>query len=539
MSASRGKKRPCPPGCVPNSEVGLKFRQTHYILGKDDTDYTSEYRYEYNPKKSMGDDLLNSNRGIFLRSSHFLLGDTPNDYQTSSQVQSETIPTKIYLKTENNLEENKNKLHGTHFILGNENNDYITKYNSEYYNKNPLLHDNHRNELEFIANKLKETHIGPTSNEVNYESETQAKYRKPNLSLSELKKNKNLLKLNTAALQQSHLQLGKQEVPWVSTSRYYMTPKKNLSNRRYISNEKLQESHISFSKDKDRRNFKSEAMDAFVEMPLNFNSNSIDVNLKNNLRAEHFKLGNDDSSNNRISTNRVDFQDPRLDKNYMPRVMKNIIDAQKYRRSNWTISNGDERDFFKSTYNQMMTPKKPEINKKNEVKTFQSSIKIGGNTNPNDFQSEYKNKFNDNKLKNNLKNLEEDKKLMDTINNIRKSHFNFGDNKNDYRTSNADTYIYDPKLAKDGRGVIDPQLKNNLQSSHYELGMGHDLETITSNRRDYQSYPGYKNIKKVEPNNESHIFTSNRNVFEGESIYMSDYTEKPLCDPDTNIPNYL
>ena len=538
MSASQGKKRPCPPNCVPKNEVGLKFRQTHYILGKDDTDYTSEYRYEYNPKKSINDDLLNSNRGVFLRSSHFLLGDTQNDYQTSSQAQSETIPTTIHLKTDHNVEENKNKFQGTNFILGNATNDYITKYNSEYYNKHPLLTDNHRNELEFISNKLKETHIHPASNEVNYESETQAFFGNGETIYAELKNNKNLLKINTAALQQSHLQLGKMDAPWISTSRYYMTPKKNLGNRRYISTEKLQESHISFSKDKEGRNFKSEAMDSFVEMPLNFHPNTLDASVKNNLRTEHFKFGNDDNSNNRVSSNRIDFQDPRLNKYYMPRLYKNI-DAQKYRRSNWTISNGDERDFFKSTYNQMMTPKKPEVNKKNEVKTFQSSIKIGGNMNPNDFQSEYKNKFNDNKLQINLKNAEEDKKLMDTIANIRKSHFNFGDNKNDYRTSNADTYLYDPKLAKDGRGVIDPKLKSNLQSSHYELGMGNDMETITSNRRDYQGYPGYKNVKKAEPNNQSHIFTRNINVFEGESIYMSDYKEKPLCDPDSNIPNYL
>ena len=51
MSTSKGK-HPCPPGCVPRSEVGLRLRETHYILGKDDPEYMSEYRYEYYPKKS-------------------------------------------------------------------------------------------------------------------------------------------------------------------------------------------------------------------------------------------------------------------------------------------------------------------------------------------------------------------------------------------------------------------------------------------------------------------------------------------------------
>ena len=539
MSASKGKKHPCPPGCVPRSEVGLRLRETHYILGKDDPEYMSEYRYEYNPKKSSNDDLLNNNRGIFLRSSHFLLGNTHNDYQTSSQVQSETIPKIIHLNTDGNLEDNKTKLQRSHFILGNDNNDYITKYSSEFYDKNPLLNNNHRNELELISNKLKETHIAPVSKEVNYESETQEKYRKPEISLSDIKNNKKQVKINTAALQESHLKLGKHEVPWVSTSRYFMTPKKNLENRRYISTEKLQQSHITFSNDRKKNNYKSETMDSFVEMPLNYSTNNIDSNIKNNLRKEHFNFGNDDDSNNRISSNRIDFQDPRLNKRYIPKLIKDEIDNQKYRRSNWTISNGDERDFFKSTYNQMMTPKKPEVTKKNEVKTFKSSIKIGGNMDPNDFQSEYKNKYNDNKLQINLKNLKQDKKIMETIANIRKSHFDFGDNKNDYSTSNGDTYQYDPKLAKEGRGVLNLKLKNNLMDSHYKLGIGNEIETITSNRRDYQRYPGHMGAKKVNADNTSHVFTKNRNVFEGESIYMSDYTEKPLPDPDFNLPDYL
>ena len=86
---------------------------------------------------------------------------------------------------------------------------------------------------------------------------------------------------------------------------------------------------------------------------------------------------------------------------------------------------------------------------------------------------------------------------------------------------------------------MDENLKNDLMSSHYELGMGNDMETITSNRRDYRGYPGYRGNRKVEHDNSSHVFTRNRNIFEGESIYMSDYTEKPLPCPDDNLPDYL
>ena len=139
----------------------------------------------------------------------------------------------------------------------------------------------------------------------------------------------------------------------------------------------------------------------------------------------------------------------------------------------------------------------------------------------------------------NLKSLSQDKKLLDTINNIRKSHFNFGESKNDYFTTNTNTYKYDPVLAKEGRGRLNDALKNNLRSSHYELGMGNEREKFTSNRRDYISYPGFRPEKKIEKNLQSSVFHRNRNVFEGESIYMSDYTEKPIPNPDDNLPDFL
>ena len=128
---------------------------------------------------------------------------------------------------------------------------------------------------------------------------------------------------------------------------------------------------------------------------------------------------------------------------------------------------------------------------------------------------------------------------METIANIRKSHLNFGDNKNDYYTTTGETYKYDAKLAKEGRGELNKKLKDNLMDSHYELGMGNDIEKTTSNRRDFRSYPGFIANKKVEADNSSHIFNRNRNVFEGESIYMSDYVEKPLPDAYSNLPNFI
>ena len=78
-----------------NQNRGLKLRQTHYILGKDDPNYLSEYNQEYVPKKSST--LENSNRGLYLRNSHFVLGNTPLNYETSFAAQSASIPKKSNL----------------------------------------------------------------------------------------------------------------------------------------------------------------------------------------------------------------------------------------------------------------------------------------------------------------------------------------------------------------------------------------------------------------------------------------------------------
>ena len=384
-----------------------------------------------------------------------------------------------------------------------------------------------------ISKKLKATHVAPLPTKIQYESETQSKFKKPEIS------DKNTIKINTAALQESHLSLGLHNVPWISTSKYFFTPKSNIAiNNRYSNpSQKLRESNITFSSEKDKPSFRTENMDSYTQIPPNFEQNKMDLYLKNNLRKEHFTFGNEDNPNNRLSSNQLNFRDPKLYKNYRPINFKN--DTNKFRQSNWSLSNGDQTNFFQSSYDLTMTPKKPEINEKKEIKTFRSSVIIGDEIQKDGYVSEYRKNYLDGKLKLNLRNLSEDKKLFDTINNIRKSHFNFGESKNEYFTTMNNAYRYDPVLAKEGRGRLNDILKNNLRNSHYELGMGNDREKYTSNRRDYISYPNFRPEKKIEKNKESNVFKTNRNVFEGESIYMSDYVEKPLPNPDDNLPDFL
>ena len=516
-----------------NQSRGLKLRQTHYILGKDDPTNLSEYKQEYVPKKSLA--LDNNNRGIYLRNSHFNLGNTPLNYETSLQAQSASIPKKILFKFDDN-KENKIKLQRSNFILGNQKNDFISRYSSEYFNKLPFMKDiNNKKELELISKKLKATHVAPIPTKIQYESETQSKFKKPPIS------EKNSFKIDTSTLQESHISLGLHSVPWISSSKYFLTPKINteLNNRYGNTSQKLRESNITFSSEKDKPNFRTENMDSYTQIPPNFEQNKMDLDLKNNLRKEHFAFGNEDNPNNRISTNHLNFIDPKLYKNYRPINYKNNLDINKYRQSNWTISNGDQRNFFQSSYDLTMTPKKSETKEKKKINTFKSSVVIGGETQKDGYVSEYRKNYLDGKLGLNLKNLSQDKKLLDTINNIKKSHFNLGESKNDYFTTMKNAYIYDPVLAKEGRGKLNDVVKNNLRSSHYELGMGNEREKFTSNRRDYISYPNFRPDKKIEKNKESSVFHMDRNVFEGESIYMSDYIEKPLPKPDDNLPDFI
>ena len=194
-----------------NQSKGLKLRQTHFILGKDESNYMSEYNQEYIPKKAS---LFEDNKSdLNLKNSHFLLGNSPINYETSMGSQSVSIPKKITYKFDDSL--NKIKLQKTNFILGNDKNEYATKYSSEYFNKIPFLKNNN-NEIELISNKLKETHIAPPiTTKINYESEAQSKFKKPIINES------NQAKINTAALQQSHLSLGSNTIPWISTNLIY------------------------------------------------------------------------------------------------------------------------------------------------------------------------------------------------------------------------------------------------------------------------------------------------------------------------------
>ena len=534
--ASNSQTKTKPIICL--NKPSQNLRKEHYILGKDEWNPLSEYRYEYVPKKT--ENKLDPTINTFLRNSHFVLGDTPLNYMTSSQEQNESIPKKIIYDPKNKNENLKTKFQNSNFQFGNEENDYISDYKSKYIDKSKMSNLNNEYK-ELIKNKNKKTSIVTGEDLIDYNTETSSKYIKPNVNYSQILKEKNNLTINTKELQKDHIGLfGNNPLSYSTTNRALFTPK--YENNRYnknIINPNLQNSHIFLGRNDDEKNvYQSEFMSSFGKKPIL--SNSFDIEKLRNLRASHFQLGNDFSIDNMNTVNKKDFQDPKFCKNYLLYKQTNKIDPLKYQKSNWSISAGEEND-YKSAYAKMMTPKpvskmNNNILNKGRLQTFKSSIIIGSGDNKDNYLSEYKKHYN----KGLIYNFDEDKKNKENINLItnfiKNSHVNFGDNKNDYITTNNKNYRYDSDSAKKGRGILDSALLGNLRCSHYEIGDKNAQMEQTSNRRDYKAYPEYKNenvaANVIKTSSSVKLGNIYQNRFKGESIYMSDYTEKQLPNDD-------
>ncbi len=121
--------------------------------------------------------------------------------------------------------------------------------------------------------------------------------------------------------------------------------------------------------------------------------------------------------------------------------------------------------------------------------------------------------------------------MKGVINDIRGHHFALGENKNDFRTTTGTTYVYDPSTASGAKGSLDAELKNDLRSTHYKLGYMQDNHQ-TTHQSSYVPVP-LNNSKAKDPQlRKSHInlTTGNKNNFEGNTIYMTDYTKKEMVD---------
>ena len=479
-----------------------------YINYKIDWDPMSQYRHDYPPKMSDGTGA--NMDSVTLRRSHFKLGDDVNRYKTSSMEQSEGIENhKMY---DGSLDQTaKNELRRSHFVLGNFEPNYNTEFRREYVNKSSSLP---RDKVDFfnIERKLRSQNFEFGTDKPDYLSETAAKYIIP----PRIENNKQ--NVSTAMLQQSHYVFGNNNVPWNTTHRREFTPKK-ADNQRQVKDL----TRTNFVLGDDRPTMKSVNEEVFIRHPIQ--PNLLDKKLLNDLRSHHFEFGKDDVPNQHVTENQIAYQNPNLfrDKGqYKP-----LLDNQLLRETHWSMGDKSQElpDMYNSTYNRAHTPKKTDTNIIKNPNTFKSSFNINGNG-PMVYQTDYRANYVP--LSNKI-DPKEKKQIDDVIKIIKNSHFNLGDMKNDYNTVMSSSYKFNPNEAQNAKGVLDRQLLNDLRSTHYKLG-DDNIVKQTTQRRDYVPY-NVKLSRANKPllqNSHFNLGDQNKNKFEGETIYMSDYIPKEL-----------
>ncbi len=467
-----------------------------------------------------------------------MLGDLPVDYKTTSQEQSELIPEKG--RYDNRLSpEAKLKLQSSQFILGNSKNDFSTDYGLEYYDKSSFTTRASANELKSIRDKLKGSNYDLGTDKLNYLSENAEQYTKPELDVNEMKKNKMQNDLFTKELRNGHIELGGDEqVPWNTSHRVVYTPKK-LQNNRYDNKSCNQFSGINIGNSIEDRDFKSETMMSYNKKPLP--NNRLSPDLMTNLRKNHFEIG-DNNTTDMNTVNRIDYKDPRLDKDHNYGAF--IVDPNKFRYSNWSLNGGCKDNYYNTTYLRTMTPKKPLPNDGSNNENLKNHIKIGGESNPEDYKSVYDCNYSNKDLTSGDYYLSNrDKNLANNIKDFnKKSHLEMFGGKGEYDTTMNDHYRYNIDQAKSAYSPLNPQSMLNLRSTHYQLGEGGEFEKETSNRRDYIPYPGAR-VERIASgirNKETmKIGEINQGVFNGATIYMTDYTKKPMPRDDDELEIYL
>ena len=502
----------------------------------------SEYQHEYYLKK--GDyyhkgDSKEKDPSVFLRSSQFMLGTTPVNYQTSSQAQSQAIPNDGRYHNNRLTEETKQRLRKSQFTLGTSKNDFSTDYNLEYYDKSSLNNQTNHSESQKIKEKMRGADYKVGNDKLNYISENAGQFTKPILNLDEIKKTKLQTESNTKNLRSQHFDFGQEKIPWKSVNREVFTPKK-IDNNRYNSKtmELIRKGNIQ--KPEENRDFTSETMLSYSKKPLV--NNSLSQEFKENLRRNHFDIGDNNYKNQANTVNREDYKDPRLDKNYS--YGKSKLDPYKFRKSQWSLAPENSENYFNTTYGRTMTPKKLNKEDISNNANLHTSIQIGGDKmDKEDYKSVYDSNYgNKNLLDGKYYINNSDKKLFDGIKQFNKnSHFELLQGQGDYKTTMNEYYKYNQDDAKSSYNPLNVEARNNLRRTHYQLGLDNEMEKETSNRRDYIAYAPMKmeRISSGKRNYESMGKDPNGNVFDANTIYQTDYTKKPMPKEDENIDLYL
>ena len=111
-------------------------------------------------------------------------------------------------------------------------------------------------------------------------------------------------------------------------------------------------------------------------------------------------------------------------------------------------------------------------------------------------------------------------------NKIKSSNLNFGDNRNDYATTNKETFRHDNLNLASSINMLSKDIINDIKGSHFKLGYLNEQPQSTHQ----SSYVLLKNLPKIDRtenvNKKDNINLKSSNRFDGKSIYMNDYTIK-------------
>lgn len=449
---------------------------------------------------------------VSLRRSHFRLGDYRNDYGTTATDQNKMIDgTKRYdaAKLDPSL---KNDLRRSHFTLGNFKTDLQTINQREYIDKSK---DRPRQNSFGDHIKTLRSHNHKLGNAMpEYLSETQHKFSKPVLDANILGKQN----ISTKELQRSHYQFGNDNVNYSTTMQSSYIPK--IQGVKFFSKDLTRTNMILGT---DNPDMKSSFTTAFVRHDIKPISHA-NKDLANDLRRHHFQLGNENP--NKISINQQDYQDH---SNKDALSFGRTISNQMLRKSHIQLGNPASK-LENTTYSETMVP---HLNHKKQEKcnnnNYISSIFLANDQDKGSFATETRSNYN----YKHPKGISKDDKanLKNVIKEIKRHHYNFGRDKDDYNTTHSIDYKYNLEKALKSRGNLEQGLIQDLRSTHYKIGYLDSSNNTTTHLSTYKPLI-YDPANKAQVSSElrkSHFGLSLSDAMKvDKTTYMTDYTKKEL-----------
>lgn len=216
-------------------DIGNELRKSHFILGNDEIDKKSQYRYDFTNKLS-NKNSSSQDYSIVNKATHLNLGEYPISYTTTAQDQNNSI-SKLHHYERTGLDENlKNDLRKSHFILGQQETNYQSESKKEFTEKKILK------PLKFDNNTLRSHSYNLGNDSVNYVTETHEKFISPIVN-----KSHHVTAVNQS-LQHVNYKLGNDSNEWTTSLQSSYFPK---TVRREKLNDELKKSKIIMGDDKN------------------------------------------------------------------------------------------------------------------------------------------------------------------------------------------------------------------------------------------------------------------------------------------------